>query len=108
FVNKKSALESDLSRTVAPADTPEGKLRKIYARVQTIRNLSMEDSKTEKEEKQEQIKSNSSVEDVFRHNYATSRQMNYVFIGLARAAGYSAAEVLVAARSVNFFIPATS
>src|ERR1700723_1830181 len=43
FVNKKSALESDLSRTVAPADSREEKLRKIYARVQKIRNLSMED-----------------------------------------------------------------
>jgi Domain of Unknown Function with PDB structure (DUF3857) len=105
FVNKKGALESDLSRTVAPSDTPEAKLRKIYARVQTIRNLSVEDWKTEKEEKQEQIKSNFSVEDVFKHNYATSRQMNYAFIGLARTAGYSAAEVQVAARSVNFFTP---
>jgi Domain of Unknown Function with PDB structure (DUF3857) len=105
FVNKKSALESDLSRTVAPADSPEEKLRKIYARVQKIRNLSMEDSKTEKEEKQEQIKPNSNVEDVFKHNYATSRQMNYTFVGLARTAGFSATEVLLAPRNLNFFIP---
>jgi hypothetical protein len=107
FVNKKSAMESDLSRTVGPNDAPEEKLRKIYARVQKIRNLSMEDSKTEKEEKQEQIKPNSNVEDVFKHNYATSRQMNYAFIGLVRAAGFSATEVLLAPRSINFFIPET-
>ena len=105
FVNKKGVLESDLSRTVAPTDSPEEKLRKIYLRVQKIRNLSMEDSKTEKEEKQEQIKPNSNVEDVFKHNYATSRQLNYTFVGLARTAGFSATEVLLAPRSLNFFMP---
>jgi Domain of Unknown Function with PDB structure (DUF3857) len=107
FVGKKSALESDLSRTVAPTDTPEQKLRKIYARVQKIRNLSMEDSKTEKEAKQEQIKPNSNVEDVLKHNYATARQLNYTFVGLARTAGFSANDVLLASRNLNFFIPDT-
>ena len=107
FVGKKSALESDLSHTVAPTDTPEQKLRKMYARVQKIRNLSMEDSKTEKEEKQEQIKPNSNVEDVLKHNYATARQLNYTFVGLARTAGFSANDVFLASRNLNFFIPET-
>ena len=40
FVSKKSALESDLAHTVSADDSPEVKLRKIYARVQKIRNLS--------------------------------------------------------------------
>jgi hypothetical protein len=107
FINKKNALESDLSRIIGPNDTPDEKVRKIYARVQKIRNLSMEDSKTEKEEKQEQIKLNSNVEDVLKHNYATARQMNYTFMGLARTAGFSATEVLLAPRNLNFFIPET-
>src|SRR5208283_2151733 len=77
FVNKKSALESDLAHTVSADDSPEVKLRKIYARVQKIRNLSMEDAKSEKEEKQEQIKPNNNVEDVLKHNYASGRELNY-------------------------------
>jgi Domain of Unknown Function with PDB structure (DUF3857) len=105
FVNKKSALDNELTRIVNADDSPETKLRKIYVRVQKIRNLSMENSKTQKEQKQEDIKGNASVEDVFRNGYATGRQVNFALLGLARAAGFSAFEVFVAARSGHPFRP---
>jgi len=105
FVSKKGVLESDLSHTISPNDTPEEKLRRIYARVQKIRNLSMEGAKTEKEEKQEQIKPNTNVEDVLKHNYGTSPQLNFTFVGLVRAAGFSASGVFAAPRHLNFFDP---
>jgi hypothetical protein len=105
FVSKKSALESDLAHTVSADDSPEVKLRKIYARVQKIRNLSMEDAKSNKEQKQEQLKPNNNVEDVLKHNYASGRELNYTFLGLARTAGFSAAAVFVAPRHVVFFLP---
>jgi hypothetical protein len=105
FVNKKSALENDLSHTVSADDSPEVKLRKIYARVQKIRNLSMEEAKSEKELKQEQIKANNNVEDLLKRGYGTGRQLNYTFVGLARAAGFSAAAVFVAPRHIIFFRP---
>jgi Domain of Unknown Function with PDB structure (DUF3857) len=105
FINKKGALEADLSQNVKADDSPDVKVRKIYARVQKIRNLSMEDYKTEKEQKQEQIKPNNNVEDVLKHNYASAREPNYTFVGLVRAAGFSAAEVFVAPRNINFFYP---
>jgi hypothetical protein len=105
FVSKKGALESELGHTVSADDPPEVKLRKIYARVQKIRNLSQEDAKSEKEEKQEQIKPNNNVEDVFKHNYANGRELNYTFVGLARSAGFSSNEVFVAPRHVVFFLP---
>ena len=105
FVNKKGVLEADLSHTVNADDPPDVKVRKIYARVQKIRNLSMEDAKSEKEQKQEQLRPNNNVEDVLKHNYANVRELNYTFVGLARAAGFSASEVFVAPRHVNFFFP---
>jgi hypothetical protein len=105
FINKKSALESDLAHTVNADDTPEVKLRKIYARVQKIRNLSMEDAKSGKEQKQEQIKPNNNVEDVLKHNYASGRELDYTYVGLARTAGFASAEVFLAARHVMFFLP---
>lgn len=105
FLTKKGALESELAHTIDASDSPETKLRKIYARVQKIRNLSMEDSKTLKEQKQEQLKPNTSVEDVFKHGYATGRELNYAFVGLARAAGFPAFVVFVAPRNVNLFNP---
>jgi Domain of Unknown Function with PDB structure (DUF3857) len=105
FIGKKGALQADLSRTVSPNDSPEEKLRKIYIRVQKIRDLSMEGAKSAKEEKQEQIKPNNNVEDVFNHNYANTRELSFTFIGLARTAGFTADEVWVSARFDNFFNP---
>ncbi len=107
FVGKKNALNDEVSKIVSPSDPPETKLRKIYARCQQIRNLSMEDSKTKLEEKQESLKDNSNVEDVLKHGYAHGREINYLFVGLARAAGFDATEVYVAPRNEDAFQPQT-
>jgi hypothetical protein len=105
YVNKKGALESDLSRTINTNDPPEVKLRKIYARVQQIRNLSMEEEKTQKEEKHENLKANHNVEDVLKHGYGYGGEINYLFVGLARAAGFEATEVFVVPRNFDLFVP---
>ncbi|MFZ0886229.1 MAG: DUF3857 domain-containing protein [Candidatus Acidiferrales bacterium] len=105
FINKKSALEQELSRIVSPSDSPEVKLRKIYARVQQMRDLNMEISKSAKEQKAENLRKNSNVEDMLHHGYGNGLEMNYLFIGLARAAGFEASDVRVAPRNVNFFYP---
>jgi hypothetical protein len=105
FVNKKDALANDLRGTIAPNDPPEVKLQKIYDRVQILRNLSFEDSKSAKEQKQEQLKPNSNVDDVLKHGYGNARQINYTFVGLARAAGFEATEIFVAPRNNNLFLP---
>lgn len=103
FVNKKGALEKEVTGITAAGDSPDAKLRKIFARVQQIRDLSYEEAKTEKERKQEQLKTNSNVEDVLKHGYGNGREINWLFIGLARAAGFEATEVYVVPRNVNFF-----
>ena len=105
FINNKKVLDQELSKIVSPSDSPETKLRKIYARVQQIRDLSMEMRKTEKEEKQENLKKNSNVEDLLHHGYGNGREMNFLFVGLARAAGFDSAEVFVAPRNNNVFAP---
>jgi hypothetical protein len=105
FISKKGALDQELARIASPTDSPETKLRKIYARVQQIRDLNMEIRKSEKEQKEENIKKNSNVEDMLHHGYGTGREMNFLFVGLARAAGFDAAEVFVAPRNNNLFFP---
>ena len=105
FINNKKVLDQELSKIVSPSDSPETKLRKIYARVQQIRDLSMEMRKTEKEEKQENLKKNSNVEDLLHHGYGNGREMNFLFVGLARAAGFDSAQVFVAPRNNNIFAP---
>ena len=105
YVNKKGALIADVSRTISRDDAPETKLRKIYARVGQIRNLDIEESKTEKEETVENIKLNTNVEDVLKHGYGSGGQINYTFLGLLRAAGFDAAVVDVASRTGEPFQP---
>jgi len=105
FVDKKNALNRELSQVVSPSDPPETKLRKIYADVLKIRNLHMEDYKTEKEHKDENLKDNNNVEDVLNRGYAYGNQVNYLFIGLARAAGFDATEVRIAQRDRDLFLP---
>jgi hypothetical protein len=106
FVDKKNALNQELSKIISPGDSPEVKLRKIYARVQQIRNLNLEDFKMQKEMKSENLKENSNVEDVLNRGYANERQINYLFVGLARAAGFDATEAYIAPRNMELFMPA--
>jgi uncharacterized protein DUF3857 len=106
FLNKKSVLDGELSQTVASGDTPESKLRKIYARVQRIRDLSYEPAKTAAEKKAENIQADTNVEQVLQRGYAHGRQINWTFIGLARAAGFEAFEVYLVPRNRDLFRPA--
>ncbi len=79
----------------------KSKLRKIYARVLQIRNLGMEDYKTLKETKDEDLKPATNVEEVLTRGYGNGRQINFLFVGLARAAGFDATEEYVLPRSVD-------
>ncbi len=105
FVNKKGALETDLAETVHPNDSPETKLREIYLRVQKIRNLSFETSKTAEENKREKLTVNANVQDVLKHGYGTWQDINALYVGLARAAGFDATLIYVAPRDRTLFLP---
>jgi len=105
FLSKKSVLEGELSQTVTAGDSPEVKLRKIYARAQKIRDLSYEPARTAVEKKAENIQADENVEDVLKLGYATGRQINWLFIGLARSAGFEASEVYLVPRNRDVFIP---
>jgi hypothetical protein len=105
FIDKKKALNEEVSKIVSPSDPPDVKLRKLYARVQQIRNLSVEDYKMKKENKSENLKDNANVEDVLKHDYAYGTQINYLFVGLVRAAGFDATEVYIAPRNSQLFLP---
>ena len=103
FVNKKKAMEQAVAQIISAGDSPEVKLQKIYARVQQLRNISFEREKTEQELKREKQKEVNDVEDVWKRSYGGGRQITWLFLGLARAAGFEASPVLVSRRNVTFF-----
>ncbi len=96
-------MEQAVAETVAAGDAPEVKLQKIYARVQKLRNTSYEGEKTDQELKREKQKAANNVEDVWKHGYGNGRQITWLFLGLARAAGFEAAPVLFSKRDETFF-----
>jgi hypothetical protein len=92
---------------VAPAsDPPDTRLRKLYARVQRLRNLSFEESGTTAAKEREKLKDNQKIADVLKNGYGYQNQLNRLFAGLARAAGFQASMVRVSTRDENFFAPA--
>jgi hypothetical protein len=105
FVSKNNVLVPELADILKPDDSSETKLRKIYTRVSQIRNLTYENSKTVKERQQENLKTNLNAEDVLKHGYGTSRDINFLFVGMARAAGFNSTIAYVAPRNRYFFQP---
>jgi hypothetical protein len=94
-----------VSEIVSPSDAPEVKLRKIYDRVQRMRNTSFEVEKTEQEQKRAKEKTVENVEDIWKRGYGNGVQLTWLFLALARAAGFEAYGCWVAGRNEYFFVP---
>jgi hypothetical protein len=107
FIGKRKAMEQAVAQIVSPNDSQEVKLRKIYDRVQRIRNTSFELRKTEQEEKREKEKPAENVEEIWKRGYGDGFHLTWLFLGLVRAAGFEAYGCWVSSRGAYFFSPVT-
>lgn len=107
FVAKPKVMQEAAAHIISPGDSPEVKLRKIYDRVQQLRNTSYEPQKTAQEEKRAKEKSPENVEQVWKRGYGDAVQLTWLFLALARAAGVDARGVWVSSRRQYFFLPKT-
>jgi hypothetical protein len=107
FVGKHKAMEQVVGSLVSAGDSPEVKLQKIYARVQHIRNTSFEQEKTEEEQKRAKEKAPENVEELWKRQYGSGGGITWLFLALARAAGFEASGIWVADRENYFFNPQT-
>src|SRR5258708_6629895 len=98
-------MQRAVAQVVQPDESPEAKLRKIYARVQGLRNLSYERARSEEEKSSEGLKSARDVEDVWNHGYGTQEQLTWLFVALARAAGLPADAAQGSSRDRYLFNP---
>jgi hypothetical protein len=105
FMGKRKAMEQAVAQIVSANDAPEIKLQKIYARVQQAHNTSYDLEKTEQEQKRDKLKEIGNVEDLWKEGRDNARQINWLFVALARAAGFEAYSVYISARSQYFFKP---
>jgi transglutaminase-like putative cysteine protease len=103
YVGKHKAMEQAVAEIISPNDPPEVKLRKIYDRVQQIRNTSYELRKTEQEEKREKEKEGNNVEELWKRGYGDGRDITWLYLALVRAAGFEAHGAWVSDRRNYFF-----
>ena len=108
FVGKRKAMDRVVEQIVLPNDPPEVKLRKLYDRVQHLRNTSFELRKTEQEEKREKEKVAENVEDVWKRGYGNVTTLNWLYLALVRAVGFEAYGCWVSERRQYFFTRATT
>jgi hypothetical protein len=105
YVGNRDAIKQEASKTVNPDDSPEVKLRKLYARAQQIHNTVYDPAKTAQEAGRDKTKDNKNIEDVMKHGYGTTVQIDLFFVGLAQAEGFNAALILDAPRNHRIFHP---
>jgi hypothetical protein len=103
FIGKRKAMEQAVGEIVAGGDSPEVKLQKIYARVQQLRNTSYEVQKTEQEQKRDKEKLPTNVEELWKKQYGNGGELTWLFLALARAAGFEAYGMWVPDRQNYFF-----
>lgn len=103
FIGHRGGIANAVTGMVAPNDADESKLRKIYAKVQALRNLSFSREMTEQEAKRDNMKEVKNVEDVLKDGYGSHVQLNRLYAALVRAAGLDAKIVRVSERNETFF-----
>lgn len=99
FTKPRNELKQAVAETIGNETDPEKKLRKLYARAQEIRNLSYERTRTEAEEKKEQLQSAKNAVDVLKHGYGDRDDITLLFVAMAGAAGFDASALLVVGRT---------
>lgn len=101
FVDRRKAMEQAVSQLISPTDSADTKLRKIYARCQQVKNLDFK--RKQDKQKVEKAKPNENVEEVWKNGVGSGKDINLLFLALARAAGFEAYYVRLSGRSEYFF-----
>jgi hypothetical protein len=104
FLAGNKGVKEAAQAAIGGETEPGMKLRKLYERAQAIRNLTFERERTKEERKAENIQKNTNVGDVLAHGYSHEDGITYLFVAMARAAGYDASVVQVSDRKSRFFV----
>jgi hypothetical protein len=96
------ALKPVVAQLMAPGDSDEQKLRKIYAAVMKLENTTFTREHNGDEDKADKRKV-TSVADVWQQRRGNHQQLALLFIAMARAAGFDAWAMYVTNRDENAF-----
>jgi hypothetical protein len=103
FIGRSKTADAVAKKLAAENSDRRVLLEKVYAHVQSLRNFSFEESKSEQEIKRQDLTESKNVEEVLRKGSGFSHELNRAFVAIARAAGFEADTVRVAPRDEIFF-----
>jgi hypothetical protein len=104
FVGKDRGLDETLGKIITPSDTPEQKVRKIYAFVGSMENYDYIPERSKQENKVLELKQVKGASDVLENRGGTHDELNRLFVALVRRAGIPASMIWVANREVDAFV----
>jgi hypothetical protein len=104
FIGPGKAVKAAAATLVAPGDSQEAKLRKLYAAVQGMENTQFTREHSEHEDNAAGLKPAQSADDVYNRKRGNDDQLAALFVSLARAAGFKAYLMGVADRSRRIFL----
>lgn len=102
FIGHSSAVAQAAQQAAGAEDTPEKKLKKIYAAVQAMNNLSAQD-RDFLETLADDRKPSTSVEQVLSQKKGTDDDLTRLFVAMVRSLKMQAYVMRVAARAETFF-----
>jgi hypothetical protein len=103
FLDHRDGIAEAAKQTVAPSDTPEQKVKKLYNFVMQLDNRSYVPHREQKEEKALGLAYNDGAQDVLRQRSGTHDDLNRLFVALLRAAEVPAWLIIVPDRTEAFF-----
>jgi hypothetical protein len=105
FIGPGNKVKDAVKELVAPTDTEDQKLHKLYAAVMKIDNTSYNRSRSAAEDKAHGLDAPKSTDDIWVRKRGTDDQIAELFVALVRAAGMKADIIAVTNRSRAYFLP---
>jgi Domain of Unknown Function with PDB structure (DUF3857)/Transglutaminase-like superfamily len=104
FIGPGSGVRAAVQDIVAPSDTQDQKLRKIYAAVMKLENTDFTREHSGSEEKAQGLHEVHNTDDIWEHKRGSGDQLTELFVAMARAAGMKAYLSTVVNRDRNIFL----
>ncbi len=97
YAEPSDRIHAAVAKTVAPGDSDEQKLQKIYAAVMTLENTDFTRQHSAAENKAEGQKTKNAA-DIWDQKRGNGNEINRLFIAMARAAGLKAYDMILTSR----------
>jgi hypothetical protein len=105
FIGPGRGVNDAVKQLVATSDTPDQKLRKIYAAVMELENTDFTHEHSAAEEKSQGLKEIHNTDDILARKRGESDQLALLFVAMARAVGLKAYAMTVTNRDRHLFLP---